>query len=108
MPTRPNSGGSQSTLDFTFFVLKAFGFAEFEIFLSTRPEKSVGSDEKWTPATSSLEAALRQNIAYNLDEGGGAFYGPEDRHQDQVLTRSAASGSVPLFGSISTIPSGLN
>ncbi|MBX3236172.1 MAG: threonine--tRNA ligase [Nitrospiraceae bacterium] len=65
-------------LDFTFFVLKAFGFAEFEIFLSTRPEKSVGSDEKWTLATSSLEAALKgQNIAYNLDEGGGAFYGPK-------------------------------
>ncbi len=65
-------------LDFTFFVLKAFGFGEFEIFLSTRPEKSVGSDEKWMLATSSLEAALKgQNIAYNLDEGGGAFYGPK-------------------------------
>lgn len=65
-------------LDFTFFVLKAFGFGEFEIFLSTRPEKSVGSDEKWMLATSSLEAALKgQNIAYNLDQGGGAFYGPK-------------------------------
>jgi threonyl-tRNA synthetase len=65
-------------LDFTFFVLKAFGFTEFEIFLSTRPEKSVGSDEKWTLATSSLEAALKgQQVGYQLDEGGGAFYGPK-------------------------------
>ncbi len=65
-------------LDFTFFILKAFGFTEFEIFLSTRPEKSVGSDEKWTLATSSLEAALKgQGISYNVDEGGGAFYGPK-------------------------------
>ncbi|HET9962175.1 MAG TPA: threonine--tRNA ligase [Nitrospiraceae bacterium] len=65
-------------LDFTFFVLKAFGFTEFEIFLSTRPEKAVGSDEKWTLATSSLEAALKgQQVGYQLDEGGGAFYGPK-------------------------------
>jgi threonyl-tRNA synthetase len=65
-------------LDFTFFVLKAFGFTEFEVFLSTRPEKSVGSDEKWALATSSLDAALKaQQIRYKLDEGGGAFYGPK-------------------------------
>ena len=65
-------------LDFTFFILKTFGFTEFEIFLSTRPEQSVGSDEKWTLATSSLEAALKsRGIDFHLDEGGGAFYGPK-------------------------------
>ena len=65
-------------LDFTFFILKSFGFVEFEIFLSTRPEKSVGSDEKWVLATTSLEAALKsRGISYHLDEGGGAFYGPK-------------------------------
>ena len=65
-------------LDFTFFVLKSFGFVDFEIFLSTRPEKSVGSDDKWVLATSSLEGALKsRGIAFHLDEGGGAFYGPK-------------------------------
>jgi threonyl-tRNA synthetase len=65
-------------IDFTFFILKTFGFTEFEIFLSTRPEQSVGSDEKWTLATSSLEASLKsRGIDFHLDEGGGAFYGPK-------------------------------
>lgn len=65
-------------IDFTFFILKTFGFTEFEIFLSTRPEQSVGSDENWTLATSSLEAALKsRGIDFHLDEGGGAFYGPK-------------------------------
>ena len=65
-------------LDFTFFILKSFGFVEFEIFLSTRPDKSVDSDDKWILATSSLEAALKsREISYHLDEGGDAFYGPK-------------------------------
>ncbi|MEK7299631.1 MAG: threonine--tRNA ligase [Nitrospirota bacterium] len=65
-------------LNFTFFVLKSFGFVDFEIFLSTRPEKSVGSDDKWVLATDSLEGALKsRGIAFHLDEGGGAFYGPK-------------------------------
>jgi threonyl-tRNA synthetase len=65
-------------IDFTFFILKTFGFAEFEIFLSTRPKESVGSDENWTLATDSLEAALKsRNLNFHVDEGGGAFYGPK-------------------------------
>jgi threonyl-tRNA synthetase len=65
-------------LDFTFFILKSFGFVDFEIFLSTRPEKSVGSDDKWVLATDSLEGALKsRGITFHLDEGGGAFYGPK-------------------------------
>lgn len=65
-------------LDFTFFILRTFGFAEFEVFLSTRPKESVGADEHWTLATSALEAAIKsRNIAYQLDPGGGAFYGPK-------------------------------
>lgn len=65
-------------LDFTFFVLRTFGFMEFEVFLSTRPKESVGADEHWTLATSALEAALKnRNIAFHLDPGGGAFYGPK-------------------------------
>jgi len=65
-------------LDFTFFILRTFGFSEFEVFLSTRPKESVGSEEHWTLATSALEAALKnRNIAFHLDPGGGAFYGPK-------------------------------
>lgn len=65
-------------LDFTFFVLQTFGFNEFEVFLSTRPNESVGGDEHWTLATIALEAALKnRNISFRLDPGGGAFYGPK-------------------------------
>ena len=46
--------------------------------LSTRPDKSVGSDEIWTKATGALESALeRKGWSYSTDEGGGAFYGPK-------------------------------
>ncbi|MEX5281799.1 threonine--tRNA ligase [Nitrospira tepida] len=85
-------------LNFTFFILNAFGFTEFEIFLSTRPEKSVGSDEKWTQATSSLEAALKeQGIAYERDEGGGAFYGPKiDIKIKDALGRSWQCSTVQV------------
>jgi threonyl-tRNA synthetase len=65
-------------LDFTFFMLRTFGFSEFEVFLSTRPKESVGADEHWTLATSALEAALKsRNVSFLLDSGGGAFYGPK-------------------------------
>ena len=65
-------------LDFTFFVLQTFGFHQFDVFLSTRPKESVGSDEHWTLATSALEAALKsRNISFHLDSGGGYFYGPK-------------------------------
>ncbi|MCP9450430.1 MAG: threonine--tRNA ligase, partial [Nitrospira sp.] len=65
-------------LDFTFLMLRTFGFADFEVFLSTRPKESVGSDEHWTQATGALEAAIKnRQIAYRVDQGGGAFYGPK-------------------------------
>ena len=65
-------------LDFTFFILRTFGFNLFEVFLSTKPKESVGADEHWTLATSALEAALKsRNISFQMDLGGGAFYGPK-------------------------------
>ena len=65
-------------LDFTFFILGTFGFTDFEVYLSTKPEKSVGSAERWTQATSALEAALNgRGIAYQIDPGEGVFYGPK-------------------------------
>src|SRR5207247_4106534 len=65
-------------LDFTFFVLRTFGFSEFELYLSTRPEKAVGSTARWAQATSALEAALKgRGVSYRIDPGEGVFYGPK-------------------------------
>jgi threonyl-tRNA synthetase len=65
-------------LDFTFDLLGAFGFTDYEIFLSTKPEKAVGADEDWVHATDSLRRALdSKGLQYEVDEGGGAFYGPK-------------------------------
>ncbi|HMU31316.1 MAG TPA: threonine--tRNA ligase [Nitrospira sp.] len=85
-------------LDFTFFVLGTFGFTEFEIYLSTRPEKSVGSDENWTIATNALEAALKsRNVAYQVDPGEGVFYGPKiDIKIKDVLGRSWQCSTVQV------------
>ena len=65
-------------LDLTFELLDAFRFTDYEIFLSTRPEKFVGDPEMWEHATRSLAHALdTRNLDYDVDEGGGAFYGPK-------------------------------
>lgn len=65
-------------LDFILFILRTFGFEQFETYLSTRPEKYVGSDEHWQKATTALEDALKaKGLSYHIDHGGGAFYGPK-------------------------------
>ena len=65
-------------LDLTFELLGAYGFQDHVIMLSTRPEKSVGEPEMWDHATASLRTALEQmGLGYEVDEGGGAFYGPK-------------------------------
>ncbi|MHB8997731.1 MAG: threonine--tRNA ligase [Armatimonadota bacterium] len=65
-------------IDFAKYMLNTFGFEHFEIFLSTRPEKSVGSDEQWEMATQALVKALNdKGLPFEIDEGGGAFYGPK-------------------------------
>ena len=65
-------------LDLTFEILQAFGFSEYQISLSTRPEKFVGEPDAWEHATASLKNALDQrNLPHDIDEGGGAFYGPK-------------------------------
>src|SRR3989338_542297 len=67
-----------SVVDFAFFVLDTFGFKEREIEISTRPEKSIGTDTDWTRATHALEGALKaKKINYKTCEGEGAFYGPK-------------------------------
>ncbi len=65
-------------LDLTERILSAFDFSNYEINLSTRPEKSIGDDAVWDLATKGLiEALERMGWAYYIDEGGGAFYGPK-------------------------------
>jgi threonyl-tRNA synthetase len=65
-------------LNLTEQILSDFGFNDYEINLSTRPEKSVGADEVWELATSALIEALdTKGWNYSIDEGGGAFYGPK-------------------------------
>ncbi len=63
--------------DFVNYAMGIFGF-EYEVELSTRPDKSIGSDADWNLATTALENALKDNnIHYEVNEGDGAFYGPK-------------------------------
>jgi threonyl-tRNA synthetase len=65
-------------LDLTERILSTFDFSNYEINLSTRPEKSIGDNAVWELATKGLiEALERKGWAYKIDEGGGAFYGPK-------------------------------
>ncbi len=65
-------------LDFTLFILKTFGFTDYDIYLSTRPEKYVGTEEDWEKATGALESALsNKGLMYEVDPGEGVFYGPK-------------------------------
>ena len=65
-------------LELTFELLDAFGFQDYSIALSTRPEKYVGELDMWEHATKSLQGALeKRELPFTVDEGGGAFYGPK-------------------------------
>ena len=65
-------------LDFVTMVLKTFGFERYDIYLSTRPAKSAGTDEQWETATSALKGALeKRGLPYVVDAGEGVFYGPK-------------------------------
>ncbi|GEM49303.1 threonine--tRNA ligase [Deinococcus cellulosilyticus] len=65
-------------LEFSLFVLRSFGLSDFTAYLSTRPEESVGEAKDWDLATESLRRALEKaHLPYDIDEGGGAFYGPK-------------------------------
>lgn len=65
-------------LELNLHILKTFGFEDYQIYLSTRPEKYVGSDENWHRATEALKLALeKKGLAYQVDPGEGVFYGPK-------------------------------
>ncbi|NLC62754.1 MAG: threonine--tRNA ligase, partial [Thermoanaerobacterales bacterium] len=79
----------------TFY--KVFGF-DYNVELSTRPENSMGSADMWNKATSTLESALKsKGIAYKVNEGDGAFYGPKiDFHLKDSLDRTWQCGTIQL------------
>lgn len=65
-------------LDFTLFILRTFGFEDYDIYLSTMPDKHVGTMESWQRATNALEGALKgKALTYQIDPGEGVFYGPK-------------------------------
>ncbi len=79
-----------SLLEFVTSVLSAFGFDDFTASLSTKPEgKAVGGDEEWDEATEALRLALeKKGLEFDVDEGGGAFYGPKiDIHVQDAIGR---------------------
>lgn len=85
-------------LDFNLKMLRTFGFEEFEVYLSTRPEKSVGSDANWELATNGLQSALKEkNISFEIDPGEGVFYGPKiDMKIKDVLGRSWQCSTIQV------------
>jgi threonyl-tRNA synthetase len=67
----------KDVLDFVKDVMEIFGF-NYELEISTRPEKSIGSEEDWDLATNALISAMKDNsLQYDINEGDGAFYGPK-------------------------------
>jgi len=65
-------------LDLAMFMIATFGFTDYQIFLSTRPEKYAGDLQVWEEATETLGRALvRQGLPYSIDPGEGVFYGPK-------------------------------
>jgi len=77
-------------IKFCFDVLDPFGFESYDIYLSTRPEKAIGDPKDWEKAENGLRLALEElKLDYQVDEGGGAFYGPKiDIKIKDALNRS--------------------
>jgi len=85
-------------IDLTFEIYRAFGFEDFHIELSTKPQKHIGSDEIWDISTDALKNALKnKKIQYKVNPGDGAFYGPKiDFHIKDCLKRSWQLGTIQL------------
>jgi len=65
-------------LNFSLHILRAFGFTDFQAYLSTKPSKAVGDPQRWDEAQKALVDSLnRAGLPYAIDEGGGVFYGPK-------------------------------
>jgi threonyl-tRNA synthetase len=77
-------------VDFGTYFLRLFGFQDYQVYLSTRPEKYVGDLEQWDRATEALREAVKsRGLPYEIDEGGGVFYGPKiDIHVRDAIGRA--------------------
>lgn len=65
-------------LDFCLHILRSFGFTDFKAYLGTKPHDAIGEEKQWRDAEAALKASLdRSGLDYEIDEGGGAFYGPK-------------------------------
>lgn len=84
-------------VDFVDRIMTTFGF-DYKMMLSTRPEKAVGSDEVWEVSTQALKNAMeKNNLVYEVDEGGGAFYGPKiDIKITDAIGREWQCGTIQL------------
>ncbi|RLG70075.1 MAG: threonine--tRNA ligase [Candidatus Iainarchaeum archaeon] len=87
-----------NVINLTKRIYKAFGFNEYGIELSTRPEDSMGTDEQWEHATNALKQALEElKIDYKINEGEGAFYGPKiDFHITDALEREWQCATIQV------------
>jgi threonyl-tRNA synthetase len=85
-------------LDFTLYILRSFGFNEFEVFLSTRPEKFVGTVENWEKAEGTLKSSLDGiGLKYSIAPGEGVFYGPKiDIKIKDVLGRAWQCSTIQI------------
>jgi len=85
-------------LELNLKILETFGFDQYDIYLSTRPEKYVGSDEHWEKSTDALKQALeKRGLEYQLDPGEGVFYGPKiDIKIKDVLGRSWQCSTIQV------------
>ena len=97
---RPNQLHQEiiNVIEFLLFILRTFGFSEYQVYLSTKPEKAVGTDENWELATDALRAALEAtSLPYEIDPGEGVFYGPKiDLHIKDALGRTWQCGTIQL------------
>lgn len=87
----------KGVIDFTDYMYGIFGF-KYHIELSTRPEKSMGSDQEWELAINALKDALEEKgLPYKINEGDGAFYGPKiDFHLEDSIGRTWQCGTIQL------------
>src|SRR3989338_2619629 len=68
----------ERVLNFTLYMLRSFGFKDFDVYLSTRPEGYVGTLSNWEKATDALKGALEKaGLKFEIDPGAGVFYGPK-------------------------------
>ncbi|MHC3993587.1 threonine--tRNA ligase [Thiomicrolovo sp. ZZH C-3] len=84
-------------IDFVDKIMQTFGF-EYKMMVSTKPEKAVGDDAVWEISTNALKTAMeKHDLAYEIDEGGGAFYGPKiDIKITDAIGREWQCGTVQL------------